>query len=85
MEKNIVIFVAKCPNYQQVKIENQRQGGLLQNIPIPTRKWEEVNIDLLWFCLILEGNMILLGSVLIGLQNQPTSFPSLFPLKRKLC
>ncbi|XP_070013588.1 uncharacterized protein [Nicotiana sylvestris] len=32
MKKDIVGFVAQCLNYQQVKYENQRPGGLLQKI-----------------------------------------------------
>ncbi|KAH0670724.1 hypothetical protein KY285_025700 [Solanum tuberosum] len=45
MKKDIAEFISKCPNCQQVKVEHQRPGGLLQNIPIPTWKWEEVNMD----------------------------------------
>jgi len=45
MKKNIVGFVAKCPNCQQVKAEHLKPGGLLQDINIPTCKWEEVNTD----------------------------------------
>ena len=30
--KGIAEFIAKCPNSQQVKIENQRPNGLAQNI-----------------------------------------------------
>ncbi|XP_070054438.1 uncharacterized protein [Nicotiana tomentosiformis] len=40
MKKDIAEFVAQCPNYQQVKIEHQQPGGLLQAIEIPTWKWE---------------------------------------------
>ncbi|XP_070036829.1 uncharacterized protein [Nicotiana tomentosiformis] len=32
MKWNIADFVAKCPNYQQVKAEHQRPGGLAQNL-----------------------------------------------------
>ncbi|KAH0739920.1 hypothetical protein KY290_038625 [Solanum tuberosum] len=32
MKKDIAEFVAKCPNCQQVKVENQRPGGLAQRI-----------------------------------------------------
>ena len=35
MKKDIVEFVAKCPNFQQVKVEHQRPGGLAQNIELP--------------------------------------------------
>jgi len=43
MKKSIAEFVAQCPNCQQVKIEHQKPGGLLQNIEIPTWKWEVIN------------------------------------------
>ena len=35
MKRDIVDFVAKCPNCQQVKYEHQRPGGTLQRMPIP--------------------------------------------------
>ena len=34
MKKGIAEFVAKCLNYQQVKVENQRSGGLVQIIEL---------------------------------------------------
>ena len=45
MKKDIAEFVAKCPNCQQVKAEHQKSGGLLQEIQIPTWKWEDINMD----------------------------------------
>ena len=45
MKKDIAEFVAQCPNCQQVKIEHQKPGGLLQDIEIPTWKWEMINMD----------------------------------------
>lgn len=36
MKKDIMGFVAKCPNFQQDKVHHQRLGGFLQDIPIPT-------------------------------------------------
>ncbi|XP_070050485.1 uncharacterized protein, partial [Nicotiana tomentosiformis] len=36
---------AQCPNCQQVKIEHQKPSGLIQNIEIPTWKWEVINMD----------------------------------------
>ncbi|XP_070049896.1 uncharacterized protein [Nicotiana tomentosiformis] len=42
MKKSIAKFVAQCPNCQQVKIEHHKLGGLIQNIDIPTWKWEKV-------------------------------------------
>lgn len=45
MKKDITEFVAKCLNCQQVKVEHQRLGGVIQDISIPTWKWKEINID----------------------------------------
>ena len=38
-------FVAKCPNYKQVKVEHHKQGGLYQDIIIPTWKCGDLNMD----------------------------------------
>ena len=40
MKKDIAEFVPKCSNYQQVKVERQRPGGLVQNIELPEWKWD---------------------------------------------
>ncbi|WMV50619.1 hypothetical protein MTR67_044004 [Solanum verrucosum] len=40
-----VDFVAKCPNWQQVKVERQKLGGMTQEINIPTWKSELINMD----------------------------------------
>ncbi|XP_070015506.1 uncharacterized protein [Nicotiana sylvestris] len=45
MKKNIAEYVAQYPSYQQVKIEHQKPGGLMQTIEIPTWKWEAINMD----------------------------------------
>ncbi|XP_070010139.1 uncharacterized protein [Nicotiana sylvestris] len=34
MKRDVADFVARCPNYQQVKAEHQRPGGLAQSIEI---------------------------------------------------
>ncbi|XP_070057139.1 uncharacterized protein [Nicotiana tomentosiformis] len=44
MKRNVADFVARCPNYQQVKAELQRPGGLAQNIEILMWKWEMINM-----------------------------------------
>ena len=44
-EKRYSNFVAKCTTCQQVKVENQRPGGMMQEFSIPTWKWEEINMD----------------------------------------
>ena len=45
MKRDIVDFIAKCPNCQQVKYEQQRPGGTLQRMPIPKWKWERIAMD----------------------------------------
>ena len=45
IERDIVDFVAQCPNCQQVKYEHQRPGGTLQRMPIPEWKWERIAMD----------------------------------------
>ncbi|XP_070017785.1 uncharacterized protein [Nicotiana sylvestris] len=35
MKKEVAYFVARCPNYKQVKAEHQRPRGLAQSIEIP--------------------------------------------------
>ena len=38
-------FVSRCLICQQVKAERQRPGGLLQPLPIPSWKWDEITRD----------------------------------------
>ena len=45
LKRDIIEFVAKCTNCQQVKAENQKLGGLVQETQIRTLKWEDVNMD----------------------------------------
>ena len=42
---DIMEFVAKCPNFKQLKVENQKPSGLLYEIKIHTWKGEDVNMD----------------------------------------
>ena len=39
------MYVAKCPNCQQVKEEHLRHNGLTHMIEFPTWKWEAINMD----------------------------------------
>lgn len=45
MKLAIATYVSKCLTCQQVKIEHQRPGGMLQPLPIPTWKWDEISMD----------------------------------------
>ena len=45
MKRDTADFVSKCPNCKQVKVEHQKQGGMTQEIDIPTWKWDVINMD----------------------------------------
>ncbi|WMV58430.1 hypothetical protein MTR67_051815 [Solanum verrucosum] len=36
MKRDIAYFAAMCPNCQRVKVEHQKQGGMTQEVNIPT-------------------------------------------------
>ena len=45
MKRDIIQFVANCHICQQVKVEHQRPAGLLQLLPIPEWKWDNITMD----------------------------------------
>ena len=45
MHKNIAEYLSKCLECRQVKVEHQHPAGLLQPIPIPEWKWEDISPD----------------------------------------
>ncbi|GJX72189.1 MAK10-like protein [Tanacetum coccineum] len=45
MKQDVATFVSKCMTCQQVKIEHQRDSGLLQPLEIPMWKWDEISMD----------------------------------------
>ncbi|RVW98761.1 Transposon Tf2-2 polyprotein [Vitis vinifera] len=45
MKRYIAQFVANCQICQQVKAEHQRPAGLLQPLPIPEWKWDNITMD----------------------------------------
>jgi hypothetical protein len=45
MKRDVAQFVSQCLICQQVKPEHQKQGGLLQPLPIPEWKWEDISMD----------------------------------------
>ena len=45
MKKDIAEYVSKCLTCQQVKAEHQVSSGLLNLIPIPQWKWDNITID----------------------------------------
>ena len=46
MKRDIVEYVPKCLTCQQVKVEHQVPFGLLNLIPIPQWKWDNITMDL---------------------------------------
>ncbi|XP_060202552.1 uncharacterized protein LOC132630973 [Lycium barbarum] len=47
MKHDIVKFVSKCLNCQQVKYGHQKPGGNSQRMPIPECKWDMIAMDFL--------------------------------------
>ena len=45
MKKDIAEYVSKCLTCQQVKVEHQVPSGLLNPIPIPQCKWDNITMD----------------------------------------
>ena len=45
MKRDIAVYVSECAVCQQVKIEHQRPGGLLQPLDIPVWKWDSISMD----------------------------------------
>ena len=37
--------MVKCRNFQQVKVEHQRSGGLKQIMDVPTLEREDINMN----------------------------------------
>ena len=45
MKKDIALHVEKCHTCRQVKAEHQRPAGVLQPLPIPEWKWDDITMD----------------------------------------
>jgi len=45
MKRDIVEYVARCLNFQQVNYEHQRPGVFLQRLGISKLKWDRVTMD----------------------------------------
>jgi len=45
MKKSVARWVAQCQTCQQVKVEHQIPGGLLQSLPVPQWKWDSISMD----------------------------------------
>jgi IS30 family transposase len=45
MREDVAGYVARCDTCQRAKAEHQRPAGLLQQLEIPTWKWDDINMD----------------------------------------
>ena len=45
MKREIAQYVAECDVCRRVKAERQRPAGVLQPLPIPEWKWDEIGMD----------------------------------------
>ena len=45
MKREIAQYVAECDVCRRVKAEHQRPAGVLQPLPIPEWKWDEIGMD----------------------------------------
>ena len=45
MKRDVAEFVSKCLTCEQVRIRHQRPGGVMQPLPSPEWKWENITMD----------------------------------------
>src|SRR5664279_565062 len=45
MKREIAKYIAKCDVCNRVKAEHQKPAGLLQPLPVPDWKWNEIGMD----------------------------------------
>ena len=45
MKKDVTKYASKCPTCRQVKAEHQVLSGLLNPLPIPQWKWDDITMD----------------------------------------
>jgi hypothetical protein len=45
MKIKIAKYVARCDTCRRVKVEHLKSAGMLQPLPIPSWKWEDISMD----------------------------------------
>jgi hypothetical protein len=45
MKREILKYVSECGTCQRVKANHLKVSGTLQPLPIPSWKWEDINMD----------------------------------------
>ena len=73
MKNELVEYIARCFECQQVKNEHHHPAGLLQPLPIPSWKWEIISLD---FVTGLPRNQNLNDSIMVVVDklSKPTHF-----------
>ena len=66
MKIELAEYIARCFECQQVKTEHQHPTGLLQQLPIPSWKWEIIILD---FITGLPKNQNLNDSIMVVVTN----------------
>jgi hypothetical protein len=74
MKGDIARFVVYCDICRRIKVEHQKPSGLLQPLPIPVWKWDEVGMDFITVLTCQSTNNV--PSLQVLKQSQPS------PLKR---
>ena len=54
MKKEIAAYVARYDNCSRVKAVHMKSAGLLQPLPIPGWKWEEISMDFITGLLVMQ-------------------------------
>ena len=47
MKRDVTLYINSCDSCQRNKPVNQAPAGKLQSLPIPTRRWQQVSMDLI--------------------------------------
>jgi hypothetical protein len=47
LQQDVRHYVRSCDKCQQNKPSNRRPGGLLQPLPVPQKRWEQITMDLI--------------------------------------
>lgn len=83
-KENIAEIVAKSTNFQQVKDEHQKLGGLLKQILILSCKWQEINIDFVIVLPQTQKQYDTIWVVVDWLTNHLILFPSNLPIQYRI-
>jgi hypothetical protein len=75
MRKDINKFIRECDTCQQNKYENISLAGLLQPLPIPTKVWIDITMDIVERLPLSQGHSVIL--VVVDKLSKYANFTSL--------